>query len=132
MIYVDASVALARLFAEDVRPPETLWDEPALASSRLLEYELWTRVNARGSGETLRVVIEEMLGRLSFLELSPPVLAWALDPLPLPVRTLDALHLSTIEYLRNRGQQVELASYDRRMSGAAEALGIPLVDLRAF
>ena len=45
----------------------------------------------------------------------PNVLARALEPFPAPVRTLDALHLASIEFLRGRGQKVELASYDDRL-----------------
>jgi hypothetical protein len=45
MIYLDSSVALAHLLAEDRFPPETLWDRP-LVSSRLLECEVWNRINA--------------------------------------------------------------------------------------
>ena len=41
MIYLDTSVALAHLLAEDRRPPDALWKE-SLVTSRLLEYELWT------------------------------------------------------------------------------------------
>ena len=47
MIYVDSSVLLADLFAEPRSPPDTLWDED-LASSRLLTYEVWNRINAYG------------------------------------------------------------------------------------
>ena len=43
MIYLDSSVALAHLLGEDRRPPGELWSE-TLVSSRLFEYELWTRV----------------------------------------------------------------------------------------
>ena len=55
MIYVDTSVALAHLLAEDRRPPEALWTEE-LVTSRLLEYELWNRLHqmehqARDGGE---------------------------------------------------------------------------------
>ena len=39
MIYLDTSVALAHLLAEDRLPPVSLWHE-TLVSSRLLEYEL--------------------------------------------------------------------------------------------
>ena len=46
MIYVDTSVALAELLAEDRRPGESFWNQ-TLVSSRLLEYEVWTRVHAR-------------------------------------------------------------------------------------
>jgi hypothetical protein len=62
-------------------------------------------------------------------ELSPPVLARALEPFPGTVRTLDALHLASVEFLRNRGQSVELATYDKRLMEAAQALGIPLFRL---
>jgi hypothetical protein len=56
------------------------------------------------------------------LELAPPVLARALDSFPIPVRILDALHLASIEFLRERQQQVELASYDERPIAGARAL----------
>ena len=45
MIYLDSSVALAYLLAEDRFPSDLLWDQP-LVSSRLLECEVWNRVNA--------------------------------------------------------------------------------------
>ena len=44
----------------------------------------------------------------------------------MPVRTLDALHLASIEFLRSRRQAVELLSYDDRLLTAARALRIPL------
>ena len=47
MIYLDSSVALAGLFLEDRSPPADFWRQP-LISSRLLTYEVWNRVNARG------------------------------------------------------------------------------------
>ena len=46
MIYLDTSVVLAQLLAEDHRPPAALWSE-TLVSSRLMEYEIWTRLHAR-------------------------------------------------------------------------------------
>ena len=51
MIYLDTSVALAQLLAEDRAPPSSLWGEPLIAS-RLLEYEIWTRLNARRLGQS--------------------------------------------------------------------------------
>jgi hypothetical protein len=53
------------------------------------------------------------------------VLARALEPFPVPVRTLDALHLSTLLFLQSQRQPVELATYDERLAAAAAALGIP-------
>src|SRR4051794_13379484 len=114
MIYLDTSVALAQLFAEDRRPPQGLWKE-TLVSSRLLEYELWTRVNARGLARAHDEQIRGLTGRVAFLELARPVLERSLEPFPLPVRTLDALHLASIDFLRRQGQRVTLASYDERL-----------------
>lgn len=125
MIYLDTSVALAHLLAEDLYPPDALWKQP-LVSSRLLEYELWTRLNARGLGVSHGESARRLVERLALLELVPTVLARALEPFPVPVRTLDALHLASIAFLRERGQTIELASYDSRLIAAARGLGVLL------
>lgn len=128
MIYLDTSVALAQLLAEDREPPGALWQEP-LVSSRLLEYEVWTRIHARRLGRTHGDDVRALLGRVAWIEIAPPVLARALEPFPTPVRTLDALHLASIEFLRAHGQVVELASYDERLVGIARGLRIPIYNL---
>jgi predicted nucleic acid-binding protein len=124
MIYVDSSVLLAQLLAEDEQPPATLWDLP-LVTSRLAQYEVWTRLNARGLSSSHAEAAERLLGRLHLVELQPFVLARALDPFPSPVRTLDALHLASMEFLRARGLRIELAAYDERLASAAHELEIP-------
>jgi uncharacterized protein len=68
------------------------------------------------------------IGRVALVELTPPVLERALEAFPTPVRTLDALHLASMEFLQLRGQRVTLASYDQRMVGAARASQFPLYD----
>ncbi|CAN5357428.1 hypothetical protein BH20ACT24_BH20ACT24_21680 [soil metagenome] len=128
MIYVDSSVALAQLLAEDLRPEPSFWERRPLVASRLLEYEVWRRIHLRDLALTHGEAVEDVLGRISFLELAPIVLARALDPFPAPVRTLDALHLATIDFLRTQGQRPQLATYDRRLAAAAAALDIPLAD----
>jgi len=127
VIYLDTSVALAELYAEDRRPSDALWREP-LVSSRLLEYELWTRVNARGDARTHGDPVREILARVSLVELAPTVLSRALEPFPAPVRTLDALHLATARHLVERRQPLRLATYDERMRECARRLGIELVE----
>ena len=114
MIYLDSSVALAYLLAEDRFPPRDLWQQQ-LVSSRLLEYEVWNRIHARRLERSHGDAVRALIGRVALLELATPVLARALDPFPMPVRTLDALHLASIEFLRVRQQHVELASYDERL-----------------
>jgi len=128
VIYIDTSVALAQLLAEDQRPPVSLWSE-TLVASRLMEYEIWNRLHARNLADSHGEPARGLLGRIAMLELTPPVLARALEAFPVPVRTLDALHLASCEYLRSQGQPVALASYDRRMTAAARALEVPLFEL---
>jgi predicted nucleic acid-binding protein len=128
LIYLDTSVALAHLFAEDQSPPEKLWQE-TLISSRLLEYEVWTRVHGRNLTRSHSDDARSLLNRIAFVELSPPVLTRALEPFPKPVRTLDALHLSSMDFLRRQGQAISLASYDTRLSAAARALRFPIYKL---
>lgn len=128
MIYLDTSVALAQLLAEDQAPPERLWQEP-LISSRLIEYEIWTRIHARRLGPSHGDHVRALVGRIALLDLAPPVLARALEPFPTPVRTLDALHLASMEFLRAHGQAVTLASYDDRLLAAARTLRIPAYGL---
>ena len=124
MIYVDTSIVLAHLLAENRRPQDALWQQ-ALVASRLLEYELWTRLNARGLGRRHGEPARALLARVDLVELTPQVLARALEPFPIAVRTLDALHLASIEYLRGQRAVVELASYDERLLAGARALNVP-------
>lgn len=128
MIYLDSSVALAHLLAEDRQPPAAIWSE-ALVSSRLLLYEVWTRLHARGLGGSHGEAARALVARVALLELAPEVLSLALEPFPVPVRTLDALHLASAEFLVARGQSIALATYDERLAAAARALGFELYPL---
>jgi predicted nucleic acid-binding protein len=127
VIYLDSSVALAQIFGEPRRVSAALWEQQ-LTSSRLLEYEVWNRIHARTAAhvyKTARTLIDRML----MVELTTEHLTRALEPFPIGIRTLDSLHLATIEFLRGQGKDVALASFDRRMITAARALGISLYQM---
>ena len=129
MTYVDTSVVLAHVLAEDRQPPSDLWDD-VLMASELVEYETWVRLNRLGLTDSHREVADATLGRLRFVAMAPEVLARARHPFPVPVRTLDALHLATAVYLAGMGD-VAMATYDERLGAAASALGLgryPLSD----
>jgi len=128
MIYVDTSVALAQLLAEDQRLPASLWAQP-LVSSRLLEYEVWNRIHARGLSKSHSEPVRLLLNGVALLEMVAPVLARAPEPSPMPLRTVDALHLASIEFLRGQGVNLQLASYDQRQLTAARRLRIPILEL---
>jgi hypothetical protein len=128
VIYLDSSVVLSRLLAENRSPPDAISNEP-LVSSRLLEYEVWNRIHAKGLTRSHEQETRNLLARIVLFELTLRVLDRALKPFPIFVRTLDSLHLATIEHLRADGQDVELASYDRRLIAGARALSISIYGL---
>jgi predicted nucleic acid-binding protein len=128
LIYLDTSVALAHLLKEERCPPSSLWDEQ-LISSRLLEYEIWVRIHACGLTESHSKVVAGLLKRVALVEMIPSVLARALDSFPMPVRTLDALHLASAEFVRLQGEDVAIASYDDRLVTTAAAMGFTLADV---
>lgn len=128
MIYLDTSVALAHILAEDRHPSIELMDAP-LISSRLLEYELFTALSAQGRRESHLRHAEALLQRVAMVELDRPILERVKQPFPRPLRTLDALHVSTFDYLRRLGQPIALASYDHRMLDVSRALAFDVVEL---
>lgn len=130
MIYLDSSVALAHLLGEDRAPPETLWRE-SLTASRLLEYEVWNRINVHGLAQSHQDDVTALLARVALIELVPSVLARAKDPFPIQVRTLDAMHLAALEFARDRVETIALATYDKRLAAGAQALGVTLFDLQS-
>lgn len=126
MIYLDTSVALARLLSETRQPPDSLWDE-TLVSSRLLAYEIWARLGSARLLHSHREMARWLIGRVALVDLSPPVLDRIENGFPVAVRALDAIHLATVLHLKAGNRPVEMATYDRRLAQAAEALGIPRV-----
>ena len=128
MTYIDSSVALAYVLVETRMPSQAFWNS-TLVSSRLLAYEVWNRLQKGALTRAMDQGARALLSGIELVDLSEPVLARALEPWPTPVRTLDALHLATVDYLGGRGEAVELASYDNRLLAAARALGIAIAVL---
>lgn len=128
MIYLDTSVVLARLFAEDRSPPDAFWSSQTLVASRLLEFEVFNRVHARGATLSHLGDARRLVDRVNLLEMSAAVLGRALQPFARPVRMLDALHLATLDFLRGQGLMPTLATYDQRLAAAAVGEGFALAD----
>lgn len=128
MIYIDSSVALAYLLAES-RVASTAFWSAELVSSRLLEYEVWNRIHSRRLAPLLGNETQALMTGIELIELSQPVLTRALEPWPITIRTLDALHLATVEYLRSQGGSIELASFDTRLIAAARTVAVPIAAL---
>jgi hypothetical protein len=58
-----------------------------------------------------------------------------LEPFPVPVLTLDALHLASAEFLRSRGQRLELPSWTESspspMNGLLREAAVRIAESRA-
>jgi hypothetical protein len=126
VIYVDTSVVLAWVLREPTRPSASFWG-PHLVTSRLTEYEAWVRIHAYGRAADDGGALRATLMSMSTLELDAGACARVFSPFPVPVRTLDALHLAAADHLRTQGVDVEFATYDARMCEAARALGFAIV-----
>jgi hypothetical protein len=123
LIYLDSSVVLARVFAEANSPSDAFWLQ-RFTSSKLLEYEVMNRVNQRMDLAQRAANARVLIDNVELIDLTPVALARALALFPIPVKTLDGLHLATMHYLRANGQNLRLASYDKRLIAAADAIGV--------
>lgn len=129
MIDVHTSVILAWVLAEDVRPSSAFWEAGPHVCSRLGEFEAGVRLHACGKGDSHGEALAAALARLDLVALDERACARCRAPFPVPVRTLDALHLATADFLRCQGFSLELATYDRRQREAAVAMGFRLARL---
>ena len=128
MIYVDSSVVLAHVFAEGIGPSVSFWNAD-LVTSRLTEFECWVRVHAYGRGASHGPALAAALARLDVIALDEEACARTRASFPVPVRTLDAIHLATADFFRCRGFVLDIATYDARMRAAAVAMGFGLSPL---
>ena len=103
MIYLDSSVALAHLLAEDRFPPDELW-EGQLVSGFLSARSgiVLTRTVCR-----IRMAVRNLTGRVTIIEMISLVLTRALQLFPVPVRTPDAIHLTALEFIRAQKLSVQ-------------------------
>lgn len=83
MIYLDTSVLLAEVLAEDRKPPSSFWRVPRI-SSRLLEYETLVRLQAYRVEPEYLALARDLLNETALIELSPHVLERALEPFSNP------------------------------------------------
>ncbi len=125
LAYVDAS-ALVKLVQ---REPETsalendLAHRDGLLCSRLGATEL-RRACARAGHRRLLQQVDEVLESMYLVEVSPAILEAAGRLTPRLLRTLDAIHLATLQSL---DEPVDLITYDTRLAAAAKAHGLTTV-----
>jgi predicted nucleic acid-binding protein len=129
--YVDTS-ALLRLVLREPEALAELRSCEALVSSELIAVEsLRTidRLRLRGAlsaeeAASRRETATEWLEAVDLVLLQRPILARASEPFPMPLGTLDALHLSTALVWRDRTrQELLVATHDRDLALAARSFG---------
>jgi predicted nucleic acid-binding protein len=133
--YLDTS-ALLRLVLREPGGLEELLSCEALVSSELLAVEALRTLDRLRLQDTLsmeeaaslRAVVDEWLEAVDLVLLQWPILARASDPLPVPLGTLDALHLATLLVWRERMKQtLVLATHDGGLALAARAFGVEVL-----
>jgi predicted nucleic acid-binding protein len=128
--YIDSSVLLRLVFGE----PGTLagWERIERAiSSELIRIEclrtldrarIRAQLDDRLVAERRRAILETIEG-LELIGLERPVLERAAEPFPIPVTTLDALHLASALLVRDRYESLVFATHDVHLGLTAEAMG---------
>src|SRR5436190_11620415 len=133
--YLDTS-ALLRIVLREPGALDDLRSYDGLVSSELIAVESTRtidRLRLQGSltpaeaSARLRT-ISEWLEAIDLVLLRPPVLSRASEPMPMPLGTLDALHLATALIWRDRvGALPAMATHDAALGSAARAFGFDVV-----
>lgn len=131
MAYVDTS-ALLRVVLREPGALDELRTYDGLVSSELIAVEsarTIDRLRLQGSLTTeeatarLRIA-NEWLEAVDLVLLRTPVLSRASEPMPMPLGTLDAIHLATALIWRDRmGALPIMATHDTALGLAAQAFG---------
>lgn len=129
--YIDTS-ALLRIVLREPGALDDLRSYDALVSSELIAVEgprTIDRLRLQGSLTTEEAAarvraVHEWLEAIDLVLLRPPVLSRAAEPMPMPLGTLDALHLATALIWRDRvGSLPTMATHDTALGSAARAFG---------
>ncbi|MGH7696174.1 MAG: type II toxin-antitoxin system VapC family toxin [Gemmatimonadaceae bacterium] len=130
--YVESSALLSAFLERDVAARRAMRAAGRLVSSALTLTEAYravirARVSGRMQAEQERVALRGLrtfAQRCELLTITNEVLERAGRPFPVePIRTLDAIHLASIEILDETPQLVTVVTRDIRVAQNARALG---------
>ena len=129
--YLDSSVLLRHILLGK-EPIRHALEFPRVVSSALLEIECRRvlhrcRLAGELTDEALTVArerLDKVLAGIDLLEMSRQIKQRAMDPFPVNVRTLDALHVATALLVGEDAGGVALFSHDEGMNRCARSLGI--------
>jgi predicted nucleic acid-binding protein len=129
--YIDTS-ALLRIVLREPGALDDLRSYDGLVSSELIAVDsarTIDRLRIQGAltmaeAAERTAVVNEWLEAIDLVLLRPPVLSRSSDPMPMPIGTLDAVHLATALIWRERiGALPEMATHDAALGAAARAFG---------
>lgn len=135
-VYVESSAVVAAILENDADVQRILRGQTRIVTSSLTFAECWRAfVRARVSGRLTeegeaqaRQVLRTLLHECVTVPMTDDVLERAGRPFPIePVRTLDAVHLASIEWLALPTEDVLVVTRDRRVRENAFALGYTVV-----
>ena len=135
--YVDSSVVLRVILSA----PDSLaeWNEiEQYAASALLRVECYRaidRIRLMGQASEVEAAarqrsLEDLLRHVNLIDVAPRVLQSASGSFPVPLKTLDAIHLATaMSWREAEGQPLVFATHDRKLGIAARASGFRVLGL---
>jgi predicted nucleic acid-binding protein len=130
--YIESSALLAAILEQDAEAREALREIGQRVTSALTFAEaaralIRARVTRRITQEEERSALRALRTferRCAVVAVTPDVLTRAGRPFPIePVRTLDGVHLATLELLGESPQLVTIVTRDERVARNARALG---------
>lgn len=137
-VYFDSSVVLRKVLGQPAALAE--WSEPWVGCSSVLTRLECARTldRARLAGpwtaDTLMAyhsTANQFLSAITEIEITTAVLARARMPLPVPLATLDAIHLWSAMIWRDQNPEEEfgLATHDRALGRAARLMGLTVIGI---
>ena len=129
--YLDTS-ALLRVVLREAGGLDDLRTYDGLVSSELIAVESARTIDRLRTQGALTMddaaeriaVVNEWLEAVDLVRLRPPVLSRASEPIPLPLGTLDAIHLASALLWRDRiGPLPQLLTHDAALGAAARGYG---------
>ncbi len=135
IVYLDSSVLLRKLLGEPGRLAEWTAIEAAVCSEICRVECLRTIDRMRheagledGSVATLREGVFRAMDHVEIVGVTRVVLSRAAMPFPVPVKTLDAIHLSTaLLWQEVRERPMVMATHDTALGRAARSVGMQVV-----
>ena len=133
--YLDSSVLLRVVLGQRTRLKEWRAVREGIASALVQVECLGTldrlRLSRHLSDEELaqrRESVFRLIGEMTIVGVSTPILERASQPMPTPLGTLDAIHLATALAWRERGAaDLVMATHDSALGMTARACGVTVV-----